>query len=93
MYLPFYYKTTIEELHEYLSYLQSSESPEVRDYFRHLHKFSWRIIPRSKPLSDKLTFLNFDDLIQFVKFAYILYPTLCLTLLYQSNETDSTISF
>lgn len=85
MYFPYYHNTSIEDLYDYLTFIQSSETPEVRDFFRHLHTFSWRIIPRSKLIYGKLTFVNFDDLFQFVKFAYIVYPTLRLTLLYQSK--------
>lgn len=91
MFFPYHHNISIDELYDYLTYIQSCEDTVVRDFFHHLHQFSWRIIPRHKLLYGKLTFVNFDDLFQFVKFAYIVYPTLRLTLLYQSNETDCKI--
>ncbi len=83
---------TIEDLYDMLTYYESSELPELRAYFRELNKFSWRIISRSSLFSGKLTFTKFSDFYQFVKFAYIVYPNFCLTLLYQSNEKDSKLS-
>ena len=92
MYFPYRRLTTIEDLHYLLTFYESSELPELRAYFRQLSKYSWRIIPRSSLFSGKLTFTKFADFFQFVKFAYIVYPNFCLTLLYQSNEKDSKLS-
>ena len=83
---------TIEDLYDTFTYYESSQIPLLRAYFRKLSKYSWRIIPRSPLFSGKLTFTKFVDFLQFVKFAYIVYPNFCLTLLYQSNETHSKLS-
>ena len=91
MYFPYFRSTTIEDLYDFLTYYESSELPELRGYFRQLSKYSWRIIPRSSLFSGKLTFTKFADFYQFVKFAYIVYPNFCLTLLYESNETHSKL--
>ena len=88
MYFPYRRLISIEDLYDLLTYYESSELPELRAYFRQLSMYSWRIIPRSSLFSGKLTFTKFSDFYQFVKFAYIAYPNFCLTLLYQSNETD-----
>ena len=87
MYFPYRRLITIEDLYDLLNYYESSELPEHRAYFRLLCNYSWRIIPRSHLLLGKLTFVKFEDFYQFVKFAYVVYPTLNVTLLYQSNET------
>ena len=91
MFFPYRHLISIEDLYDMLTYYESSDLPELRAYFRELHKFSWRIISRSSLITGKLTFTKFADFYQFVKFAYIVYPNFRLTLLYQSNETHSKL--
>lgn len=83
MFFPFYHNITIEELYDRFTYMESSEDKEVRVWFRRLASYNWRVSFRSKLLLGKMNFTNFSDLYQFIKFAYIVYPDLCLTLFYQ----------
>ncbi len=90
MFFPYFHNITIEDLYDNLTYYEFSELPDLRNYFRQLTKYSWRIIIRSNPFqvrpsspSGKLTFPNFAEFYQFVKFAYIMLPSLCLTVYYQ----------
>lgn len=92
MFFPYFHKISIEDLYDFFTNYESSELPEIRLKFRQLSSYSWRVIPRSPLLIGKLTFANFADFYQFVKFAYIVYPNLCLTLLFQKNEKNSRIS-
>lgn len=85
MYFPYFHKISIEDLYHILTNYESSDVPELRVYFHLFREYSWRIIPRSNLLIGKLTFVNFEDLYQFVKFAYITYPNLCVTLLYKAK--------
>ena len=85
MYFPYFHNISIEDLYDILTNYESSEISYLRVYFHTLRNYSWRVIPRSNLLIGKLTFVNFEDFYQFVKFAYVVYPNLCLTLLYKSK--------
>lgn len=85
MYFPYFHNITIEDLYCIFSGYECSEDKDARSHFYNLRRYSWRVIPRSHLLFGKLTFVNFADLYSFVKFAYIAYPNLCLTLLYQAK--------
>lgn len=91
MYFPYYHNISIEDLFCIFKGYECSEDKDARSYFYNLKRYSWRVIPHSDLLFGTLTFANFADFYQFVKFAYIVYPNLCLTLLYQSNETFSKL--
>ena len=88
MFLPYFHKISIDDLYYHLSYLEMSEIRSDRIKFQQLRSFSWRIITHSDFCLGKFTFPNFEQFYQFVKFAYIVYPTLSLTVLYQRNEKD-----
>ena len=83
MYFPYCHKISIEDLYCIFSGYESSEIKERRQHFYNLQRYSWRVIPHSDHLTGKLTFFNFVDFYAFVKFAYIVLPNLCLTLLVQ----------
>ena len=85
MYFPYYHKISIEDLYIIFSGYECSEDKDSRAHFYNLKRYSWRVIPHSDFLFGKLTFVNFVDLYVFVKFAYIVYPNLCLTLLYKAK--------
>ena len=89
MFFPYYHNISIEDLYYIFSGYECSEDKYARAHFYNLKRYSWRVIPHSDLLFGKLTFVNFEDLYSFVKFAYIVYPNLCLTLLSQSHETSS----
>ena len=93
MFFPYYHNISIEDLYCIFNGYECSEDKDARSHFYNLQRFSWRVIPLSHLIFGKLTFVNFSDLYSFVKFAYIVYPYLCVTLLYQSNEKDSKLSF
>lgn len=86
MFFPYYNKITIEDLYCIFRGYECSEDNDARAHFYNLRRLSWRVVPHSPLLSGKLTFANFEDLYAFVKFAYITYPYLCLTLLSQSKN-------
>lgn len=83
MYFPYYHNISIEDLYDRFTYMESCDDEEVRQWFRSLVTYKWRVSFRSNLLLGKMTFTNFVDLYQFIKFAYIVYPNLCVTLLYQ----------
>lgn len=85
MYFPYYHNITIEDLYCIFNGYESTEDMDARSHFFNLQRYSWRVVPHSTLLFGKLTFVNFEDLYQFVKFAYVAYPYLCLTLLYQAK--------
>lgn len=85
MYFPYYHNICIEDLYCIFSGYESSEDKDARAHFYNLNKYSWRVVPHSSLLFGKLTFVNFHDLYSFIKFAYIVYPDLCLTLLYKAK--------
>lgn len=85
MFFPYYHNITIEELYDRFTYMESSNDSEVRLWFRRLASYKWRVSFRSNLLLGKMNFTNFTDLYQFIKFAYIVYPNLCLTLFYQAK--------
>ena len=85
MYFPYFHKISIEDLYYIFSNYESSDIPELRAKFRKLYSYSWRVIPRSPVFTGKFTFVYFHDLYEFIKFAYIVYPNLCLTLLYKAK--------
>lgn len=92
MFFPYFHKISVDDLYDFLTNIESSELPVLRRRFYQFSSYSWRVIPRSPLISGKLTFATFQDFYQFVKFAYIVYPNICFTLLFQNNEKNSTIS-
>ena len=84
MYFPYYHKISIEDLYCIFNGYECSEDKDYRSHFYN-KRYSWRIILHSNLLFGKLTFANFADLYSFVKFAYIVFPNLCLTLLYKAK--------
>lgn len=85
MYFPYYHKISIEDLYCIFNGYECSEDKDAKAHFYNLQRYSWRVIPHSPVLTGKLTFVNFADLYSFVKFAYIAYPNLCVTLLYKAK--------
>ena len=61
MFFPYRRQITIEDLYYLFTYYESSDLPEERAYFRKLQKYSWRVVPHSYLLLDKLTFSNLAD--------------------------------
>ncbi len=92
MYFPYYRKISIEDLYSIFTGYECSEDKDVRAHFYNFKRYKWRVIPHSNLLFGKLTFVNFDDLYAFLKFAYIVYPNLYLTLFIKQNEKIFTLS-
>lgn len=85
MFFPYFRETTIEDLYDILTNYESSDEPELRAYFNRLINWKWRIIFRDRVIIGRMTFHHFVDFYQFVKFAYIVYPKLHLSLFYEQD--------